>query len=444
MTPLTPKETMEQIFSREAMLQRWLDMEAALARAQASIGMVPKEVAEEIGRKAKVELLDLKKFEEIQRQVWLPTVAFIHTFQSVCDGDAGQYIHLGATSQDLVDTAQVLGLKEAYEVIYQSLRQIEDDLLNLAEQHADTIMAGRTHGIHALPITFGYKVAIWAREIRRHIQRLKECQKRIFVVQLSGAVGTMASFGSKGPQIQSLMAQDLGLGVPEIAWHASRDRLAEFANLLSIIASTLARIAHEVFYLMSTELSEAREPWQLEVVGSSTMPHKINPVISESMMSLAKKIRYHAPLVTEFMVVDHERDMYFLLGESETLRESCLAMGELLAHGENMAKNITVNPRKMRANLNILKGLMLSEAVMLELGRNIGKQSAHRVVYEDTMEAMKKDVELKEVLMKDTRVTQHLTEADLDRILQPEGYVGLAPQMARDIVALSRREREAD
>lgn len=444
MTPLTPKETMEQIFSREAMLQRWLDMEAALARAQASIGMVPEEVAEEIGRKAKVELLDLKKFEEIQRQVWLPTVAFIHTFQSVCDGDAGQYIHLGATSQDLVDTAQVLGLKEAYEVIYQSLRQIEDDLLNLAEQHADTIMAGRTHGIHALPITFGYKVAIWAREIRRHIQRLKECRKRIFVVQLSGAVGTMASFGSKGPQIQSLMAQDLGLGVPEIAWHASRDRLAEFANLLSIIASTLARIAHEVFYLMSTELSEAREPWRLEVVGSSTMPHKINPVISESMMSLAKKIRYHAPLVTEFMVVDHERDMYFLLGESETLRESCLAMGELLAHGENMAKNITVNPRKMRANLNILKGLMLSEAVMLELGRNIGKQSAHRVVYEDTMEAMKKDVELKEVLMKDTRVTQHLTEADLDRILQPEGYVGLAPQMARDIVALSRREREAD
>ena len=316
--------------------------------------------------------------------------------------------------------------------------------MNIVEQHADTIMAGRTHNVQALPITFGYKVAVWAREIRRHIERLKECRERIFVVQLSGAVGTMAGFGSEGPEIQSLVAKDLDLGVPDISWHASRDRLAEFANLLSIIAGSLGRIANEVYLLMTTEIGEAFEPWQMGVVGSSTMPHKINPFISESMVSLAQKIKYNAALVTEMMVVDHERDLNFVLGEMEALEDSCLIMGKLLMYGENMAKNLTVSPGRMRANLGLLKGLMLAEVVMLGLGRKIGRQSAHEVVYEDAMKAIREGVNFKQVLIEDARVNQHLTEADIDRMLDPEGYVGLAPQMARDMVVLSRKERQED
>jgi len=442
---LTPKEAIEQIFSHKALIQYWLDVEAALARAEASLGMIPKEAAEEISRKAKVELLDMKKLEETQQQVWLPTVAFIRTFQSICEGDAGQYIHWGATSQDLVDTAQILRLKEAYKVIYQSLRQIEANLLDMAEQYADTVMAGRTHLIHALPITFGYKVVIWAREIRRHIERLKECRKRLFVGQLSGAVGTLASFGEKGAEVQALaLKRELDLEVPDIAWHASRDRLAEFANLLAIITATLACIANEIHLLMSTEIGEVSEPWRKGIIGSSTMPHKRNPRITETMMSLAKKVRYNATLITEVMVVEHERDLNFLSQGMDALAESCVIMGELLTYAESLAKGLVIYPERMKKNLGILKGLMMSERVMLELGRKVGKQNAYSIIHEDSMKAIDENIEFKQVLLEDTRVNQNLSETDIDRLLDPVRYVGLAPQITKDAVALSRKEREKD
>jgi 3-carboxy-cis,cis-muconate cycloisomerase len=445
MTQRTPQEAMKRIFSREALMQRWLDVEAALARAEASLGMIPNEAAEEISRRAKVELLDMKKMEETQQQVWLPTVAFIRTFQSICAEDTGQYIHWGATSQDLTDTAEILQLKEAYGVIYRSLRQIEADLLDLAERHASTVMAGRTHGVHALPITFGYKAAIWAREIRRHIERLKECRKRLLVGQLSGAVGTLASFGEKGPEVQTAMLKrELDLEVPDIAWHASRDRFAEFVNLLAMIAATLARIANEVHLLMSTEIGEVSEPWQKGFVGSSTMPHKRNPFITETMMSLAKKVRYDAALITEVMVVEHERDGNFLSEEADALAESCIIMGELLTYAESLTKGMVIYPERMKKNLGILRGLMMSEGVMLELGYKIGKQTAHSVVREDSIKDMEENVEFKRVLLEDPRVKQYLSESDIDRILDPVRYVGLAPQIAKDAVALSRKEREKD
>ena len=426
-------------------MQRWLDVEAALARAEASLGMIPKEAAEEISRKAKVELLDMKKLEETQQQVWLPTVAFIRTFQSSCEGDAGQYIHLGATSQDLVDTAQILRLKDAYELVYQSLRQIEAGLLDMAEQYADTIMTGRTHAIHALPITFGYKVAIWAREIRRHIERLKECRKRLFVGQISGAVGTFSSFGEKGPKVQALMLKkELGLGVPDICWQSSRDRLAEFANLLAMIAATLARIANEVHLLAATEIAEVSEPWRKGLVASSTMPQKRSPPVTETMVSLSKKMRYNAALMTEVMVVEHERDLNFMTQGLDALAESCIIMGELLTYAGNLVKGLVIYPERMKKNLYILGGLMLAEGVMLELGHKVGKQTAYSIIQEDAIKAMDENLEFKQVLLEDPRVNQYLSESDIDRILDPARYIGLAPQIARDMVALSRKERERD
>jgi len=445
MTQCTPQEAMKQIFSHEALMQRWLDVEAALARAEASLGIIPDEAAKEISRKAKLELLDMKKLEETQQQVWLPTVAFIRTFQSICEGDAGQYIHWGATSQDLTDTAQILQLKEAYDVIYRSLRQIEADLLGMAEQHANTIMTGRTHLVHALPITFGYKVAIWVREIRRHVERLKECRKRLLVGQLSGAVGTLASFGEKGPEVQAeMLKRELDLEVPDIAWHASRDRFAEFVNLLAMIAATLARIANEVHLLMSTEIGEISEPWRKGLVGSSTMPHKRNPFVTETMLSLAKKVRYNAAIMTEVMIVEHERDGNFLLEEADTLTESCTIMGEILTCAESLAKGMVIYPERMQKNLGILGGLMMSERVMLELGYKIGKQTAHGVVREDCIKAIEENIEFKRVLLENPRVNQYLSESDIDRILDPVRYVGLAPQIAKNAVALSREEREKD
>ena len=444
MAEYTPAEAMKQIFNKEAQWQRWLDVEAALARAQGALGVIPKEAAEEISRKAKVELLDMKEVRQSMQQIWHPLVAVYRALQHICKGDAGQYIHLGVTTQDIWDTATMLQLNEAHKVIYESLRQIEAALLDMAEQHADTVMAGRTHGIHALPITFGYKVAVWAREIRRHIERLKECRKRLLVGHISGAVGTFASWGQEGPQVEALTLKELGLEVPDICWQAARDRPAEFANLLAMIAATLARIANEVYLLMSTEIAEASEPWHMGLVGSSTMPHKRNPIITETMRALAKKVRYNAALVTEVAVVEHERDLNFWEPETNTLAESCLIMGELLTHGQNLAQGLIVYPERMKKNLDALKGLMMSEGMMIELGHKIGKQSAYNIVYEDSMKTIEEDIDFKQVLMKDARVTQHLTEPDIDRILDPREYIGLAPKITRAIVALSRKEREAD
>ena len=440
----TPEVIMNRMFSEKARFQRWLEVEASLAKAQASLGIIPKEAADAISRKANIELLDLNKYKEMYEQTGHPMVAMLRLFQPIVEGGAGQYIHLGATTQDIMDTGTMLALKGAHKIIYESLRRIESDLLIMAEQYADTIMAGRTHAVQALPITFGYKVAIWAREIRRNIQRLKECRYRLFVAQVCGAVGTMAAFGPKGPEIQSLVAKDLRLEVPDICWHASRDRLAEFANLLALIASALGRIGQEVYLLMATEVGEVCEPWQHGVVGSSTMPHKVNPIIAQHMMDLTRKLRHNALFVTELTLVDHERNLNHHLGEMDKLEESCRIMGELLTYGENMAKNMTVYPHRMKANLDLLKGLMLSESVMIELGKKIGKQSAHEVIYEDAMKSMKEGGDFRQILLEDIRVCKHLTKSDIDRLLNSEEYIGLAPQIARGMVSLSRKEREGD
>jgi adenylosuccinate lyase len=441
---ITPAEEMKRIFSEKARFQRWLNVEASLARAQASLGVIPTEAAEAIGRKADVDLLDLKKYKEMYQQTAHPMVAMLRLFTPIVEGSFGQYVHLGATTQDIMDTSTMLALKEAHQVILESLRRIELDLLKMAEQHADTLMAGRTHSVQALPITFGYKVAVWAREIRRNIRRFKEVEKRLFVAQFSGAVGTMAAFGGKGPVILSRISQDLGLDVPDICWHASRDRLAEFANLLALTGAALGRIGQEVYLLMATEVGELCEPWQKGLVGSSTMPHKINPQISQQMISLARKLRYNASFLTEVMVVDHERNLEHFIGEMDKLDESCCLMGDLLTCGEEMARDMTVYPKKMLANLGILKGLMLSESVMIELGKKIGKQTAHEVVYENATKAIREELDFKQVLLSDPRVSRYLAAEDLDRLLNPAEYIGLAPEITREAVALSRKEREDD
>jgi adenylosuccinate lyase len=437
----SPESLTKAMFSDRARFQRWLDVEASLARAQASLGIIPEQAAESISSKARVDLLDLTRYEELYRKSGHPMVAFLRLFQPIVDGDAGQFVHLGATTQDVMDTATMMALRDAQGIFYQSLFRIEGSLLDLAEKHADTIMVGRTHGVQALPITFGYKVAIWAREIRRNIERLEQCGSRMFVLQLSGAVGTMAAFGPKGPEIQALVAQDLGLGIPDICWHASRDRFAEFANLLALVGGALGRIAQEVYLLMATEVDEVREPWESGVVGSSTMPHKVNPQICQTMMSLGRKLRYDAAFVTEVMLVDHERNLEHFLGEMETLERACTEMGELLTLGEHVARGLTVNATAMRRNLDLLKGLLLSESVMIELGSHVGKQTAHEIVYEDAMEALHGDASFLDVLLADLRVNEHLGRNEIEVLLDPERYTGLAAQMARDVVSRSRLER---
>ena len=439
----SPKTRAEVLFSDRARFQRWLDVEASLARAQAALGVIPEDAARSISSRARVDLVDLSRYEDLYRQTGHTLVAFLRLFQPVVGGDAGQFVHLGATTQDIMDTATMMVLRDAEAIFEASLLRIEGALLDLAERHADTLMVGRTHAVQALPITFGYKAAVWAREIRRDVERLRRC-KSLFVIQLSGAVGTMAAFGPNGPEIQALVAQDLGLGVPDICWHASRDRLAEFVGVLALAGGALARIAQDVYRLMATEVDELREPWQPGTIGSSTMPHKVNPQACQTMMSLARRLRYDSALVMEVMPVDHERNLEHFLGEREALERACTTIGELLALGEHVSAGLTVNTAKMRRNLDLLNGLLLSESVMIELGTSVGKQSAHEIIYADAMKSIQTGVSFRDVLVDDPRVTAHLGKEDIEGLLMPERYTGLASRITRDVVALSSGERARD
>ena len=351
---------------------------------------------------------------------------------------------MGVTSQDLQDTAHVLLLKKAHKVIYDSLRRIELDALDLAERHAGTVMAGRTHCIHAGPITFGFKIAIWAREIRRHIQRLQECYNRIMVGHVSDAVGTMANMGKNGPIIEKMVLRALHLGVPDICWQAARDRPAEFASLIAMIAGSIGRLARQVGLLAHTEISEVAEPWEKGTIGSSAMPHKRNPTLAEFMLPLTRRIINNTEPIIEVMIVDHERDLNFWLVEQANMTESLLMMGEVLTYAERMVKGLIVFPDKMRKNLDLLKGLIVSEKVTFELGKKIGKQTAYGIIYADAQHAISSGKNFKDLLLNNPKVTEHFRESDINRMLNPEGYVGLAKKMTLGVVNVSRRERKSD
>ncbi|MFC1914397.1 adenylosuccinate lyase [Chloroflexota bacterium] len=439
-----PLEAMKRIFNEKANLQRWLDVEASLSRAEAAVGIIPREAAEEISAKAKVELIDEEYRKQELERIGHKMTATIHAFQRACQGDAGEYIHWGSTSQDIMDTADQMAMKQAHSIIFESLRKIEENLLEIAEHEADTIMAGRSYGQHALPLTFGFKVAVWIREIRRHIERLKESRKRLFVGQFAGVVGTYASFGERGPEIEAMVLSELGLGIPDICWHSSRDRSAEFACIVAMIAATLGKIASEIYFLQHTEVAEVEEPIAAGRVGSSTMPHKRNPHICEFSVTLAKRIKYFAALAIEGMFVEHERGGAGWNVQRDTLGEMCILTGELLGRMDMVTKGLVVHSDAMRRNLNILKGLILSESVMLELGQSVGRQTAHEMVYRASMKTYREGISFKEALMKYSDIAEHLNKVQIDNLLNPANYVGLAPKIARKVVALTRKEHEDD
>jgi adenylosuccinate lyase len=437
-------EAMKKIFSDRAELQRWLDVEAALAKAEAAVGIIPKEAACEIGAKARVELISEAERQRVMERTGQPIVAMIHSLEAVCEGDAGGYIHWGATTQDITDTGDIMAIRDAYWVIFNSLRDIEGDLVDIAEREAETLMAGRTHGQHALPITFGFKVSEWIRETRRHVERLKECRKRLFVGQLSGAVGTFASIGEKGPEMRALTLNELGLANPDTRWYAARDRIAEFACIVAMIAATLGKIANEISVLQRTEVGEVVEFFVPGMVYSSTMPQKRNPRECEKILSLSQRIRYYAPMFIEGMIIEHERHHTGWDTQRDSLPGMCCLMGELLDRMKIVSKGLTIYRKRMEENVDLLKGLILSEAVMLELGKKIGRQKAHDVVSEAAVKAFDEGISLKETLMQDSRVTEHLSEPEIDRLLTPWNYIGLSVQITRDMVALTREEREKD
>lgn len=427
-------DEMREIFSDKSWVQKWLDTEAALAVAQGELGVIPKDKARIINDNARAELLDIPSIGEYYKSS-ITIVPLLKAFKAALPDNAGEFVHWGATSQDIVDTGMVLLQKDAYAVILRDMKLCQKYALNLAEKYRDTVMAGRTHVVHAIPITFGYKAAIWADELGRNIERLEQMAPRVFVGELAGAVGTLATLTEKGLEIQARTMEILGLGVPIIAWHVMRDNQAEFVNALALCAGTLGRINREILTLQRTEILELEEPFYMGKVGSSTMPHKRNPQVLENVLALCRNVRSIAPSIVESMVSENERDWGCFLSEWEAIPRACHLLGCALEKSKNILENLIVYPKHMERNLFAQKGLMMSECVMMHLARKLGRLTAHDIVYKACMQAYEQEIALKDVLMQMPIVTESFSEDEVDTMLDPHSYIGLSPEFVDRVLA---------
>lgn len=418
--------SMRAVFDDISLLQKWLDYEAALARAESALGLIPVEAAAEITRQAKAEYIDTEAIKRGVDETVHPLVALIWQLSERCADNAGRYVHWGATTQDVMDTALILQLKDAYPLFETSLSQLIEVSADIARRHRDTLMAGRTHGQQALPITFGFKVAVWVAELKRHQERLAACKPRVLVGEFGGAVGTLAGVGAPGLAIQAKLMEELGLNVPQIAWHTARDHLAEFTALLSMITATLGKIAHEIILLQKSEFGEVEEPFEHGKVGSSTMPQKRNPMLCESILTLARLTRVQTLTAIDAMMHEHERDWSSFQMEWAYLPEICVMSHGAIELSLRVLRALQVNPEAMARNLEITHGTLLAERVMLELGRFIGRQKAHDLIYESAMESYEQNRSFSDVLQDNPLVMTYLTTEQVERLLNPADYVGLA------------------
>ncbi len=417
-------DEMRAVFEDRALLQKWLDVEVALAQAEADLGIVPQAAADEIAQRGRAELIDVVWMKREIDHTLHPIVPLIRAFKAICSPVAGEWIHYGATTQDIMDTAVVLQLRDALRIFERRLADMDAALVELARAHRDTIMPGRTHGQHALPITFGYKVAIWVDELRRHAARMRDCAPRVLVGQFGGAAGTLAGVGAHGLEIRAGMMARLGLAEAPITWHVAHDGFAEFASVAAMIAGTCGKIAHEVILLQKSEVMEVEEPWNEGKVGSSTMPHKRNPMLCEAIVALARLAFNQARASFDGLIQEHERDWTVNHMEWAYLPELCVMTDGALAQTLRVVRGMRVYPERMRRNVDALGGLMLSEAVMFALGERIGRVSAHDVVYDAAMCAVESGRAFADLLAADERVSAHLSRAEIAALLEPTRYTG--------------------
>ena len=426
---------MRLVFEPEARFQRMLDVEAALAKALTRVGMVPKMDADAIARKAFIKYVKIDRIRELDQKVAHETMALVLALAEAC-GESGRYVHFGATSNDILDTATALQIRDALAMVERDIRKLLGVALRHASKYKNTIMVGRTHGQHAVPTTLGMKFAIWACELARHIERLEQLKPRILVGKMSGAVGTGAAWGDKGPRIQEIMMQELKLsGAAASNQILQRDRFAELVSFFGLLASTLDKIAREVRNLQRTEIAELEEPFRWRQIGSSTMPHKRNPVRCEKICGLARVLRADVQAAMENVVIEHERDLTNSSCERVLLPECFLLTDEILKTSLEVLKGLVIHPAQMKRNLQLTRGINMAEAVMIELTkRGMSRQTAHKVLRECSLTAYRKGTPLEEVLRRDRRVLKYIPEKELKPLLDPKKYLGSATATVRQVV----------
>lgn len=426
---------MRAVFADEARLQRMLDVEAALARAEARLGLIPAEAATEITANADIARFDLAMIGKGTALVGYPIVPLVKALSEACAGDAGRYVHWGATTQDIVDTSLVLQLRDGLDLIGADLAAIEAALADLARRYRDTPMAGRTHAQHALPITFGFKCALWLAPLQRHRARLARLCEETPVVQFGGAVGTLASLGADGIRVMSALAEELGLAVPPIAWHVGRDGLAETAGFLGLLTGSLGKIATDVALLMQAEIGEVAEPYQEGRGSSSTMPQKRNPIACEFILACAANVRQLVPVMLAAMVQDHERATGPWHAEWLALPQAFALTAGALHHARAMLEGLIVDPARMRRNLDASRGMISAEAVMMALAPHVGREQAHHLVAAACHRAIASGKHLRDELLAESAISAHLSAECVDELVDPHNYTGLAAEFVDRVLA---------
>ncbi|HET6233560.1 MAG TPA: adenylosuccinate lyase family protein [Acetobacteraceae bacterium] len=428
------------LYRLENRWQAWLDVEAALARAQAELGIIPKEAAEAISRAARLDLLDRVRIDEGFARTGHTIVPLVWELGRVVGEHHGGWVHWGATTQNITQTGDLLVLRQAHGIFLRLIGEALAAMADLAERGADMVLPGRTHGQHAVPATFGYKVAVWIDEMLRHVERLRQVAPRLFVSMLGGGAGTFASLGKQGPLVQAGIGRQLGLVSMAVPSRALGDHLAENICILGLLAATCGKIGRENYTLMKTEFGEVEEPVPPGTVGSSTMPQKRNPKLCQDIIAAAADVRAMVPMALEAMQTEHEADRTTSLMMDTAESRACIATGDMLSRLGEVLRGLRLDPDRMRLNLDLGGGLIMAEAVMLKLGTAIGRQHAHDVVYDAAQAAFVEGRSFASVLGADARVTAHLDADAIATLLDPTGYTGLCAEMAR---AGASRARES-
>src|SRR5881409_3358995 len=427
------------LFTEAARFQSWLDVEAALAEAQAELGIIPERAAREIVRKAHLKYLDLAAVQEGLARTGHPLVPLVWALDRACEGDAGGYVHWGATTQNITQTGLLLQVRRAHEIFLRQLGTILTTLATLAEKTKDMLLPGRTHGQHAVPATFGFKVAVWIDELARHVERLRGAERRVFVAMLGGGAGTLASLGEAGLATQERMAARLGMRAMPVPARTLGDHQAEYVTLLGLLAATAGKIGREIYTLMKQEFGEVEEPVPPGTVGSSTMPQKRNPKLSQDIIAAGAQIRALVPLALEAMQTEHEADRTTSIMMGRALVQACELTGDMLQRLVVLFDGLRVFPERMRQNLDLSGGLIMAEALMLELGKQIGRQRAHDVVYEAAQGSVVQSRPFREMLAEDPHVKARLSASQVDALLDPARYAGLCRLFAERGTATARR-----
>jgi len=426
---------MRRVFSDRARIQYYLDVESALARVQARLGVIPAEGAAEIARHCEVAQFDMPKLKAATERIGYPVLPVVQQLVALSAGGLGEWCHWGATTQDITDTATILAIRDALALVERDIAAVADALAALARRYRATPMAGRSNLQQATPITFGYKCAVLLAAFHRHQARLAELRPRVLAGQFAGATGTLASLGARGLEVQQALMEELGLAQPEIAWHTVRDRIAEVGCFLGLVTATLGKIATDVKLLMQTEVEEAFEPFAAGRGGSSTMPQKRNPVSSAYIHAAAAMVRQHVAALLDAMIADHERSTGPWEIEWLALPEIFLLSAGALGHTRGLLEGLEVDPVRMRKNLDLTGGLIVSEAVMMGLGPALGRSRAHDLVYEICRAVIAGKGSFLDLLAEHPEIRPHLDRAALARLVDPANYCGLAGEMVDRVLA---------